>query len=66
MGHCRTRKFLSLTRQFYLNCQGAAKKVNNKKLLEPNNSNLTRDLLKKQYNSINNKGINDKKVREIE
>ena len=43
----------------------AVKDDNNKQLLEPTNSNLTRDLLKKLDDAINNKGINDKKMREI-
>ena len=43
----------------------AAKNDNNKQLLDPNNSNLTRDLLKKLDDAMNNKGINDKKMREI-
>ena len=34
-------------------------------MLDPNNTNRTRDLLKKLDDAINKKGLNDKKMREI-
>ena len=37
----------------------------NKQMLDPNNTNRTRDLLKKLDDAINKKGLNDKKMREI-